>query len=158
MMLTDYMSRKERRRGLTSTEDSVDTSIQWLENYIQKCGRRLIEKETLRETESLLIAAQNNAIKINHIKARIDKMQQNNKCRLCGDRDKTINHIIGECSKLAQKEYKTRHDWVSKVIHWKMYKKFKFDHRNKWYLYNPTSVLENDTHKLLWNSDIQWIT
>ena len=29
-----------------------------------------------RETESLLIAAQNNAIRTNHIKARIDKMQQ----------------------------------------------------------------------------------
>ena len=40
-----------------------------------------------RETESLLIAAQNNAIRTNHIKARIDKTQQNSKCRLCGDRD-----------------------------------------------------------------------
>ena len=47
----------------------------------------------------------------------MDKMQQNGKCRLCGDRDETINHIISECSKLAQKEYKTRHDWVGKVIH-----------------------------------------
>ena len=31
-----------------------------------------------------------------------------------------INRIISECSKLAQKEYKTRHDWVGKVIHRKM--------------------------------------
>ena len=65
-----------------------------------------------REIESLLIAAQNNAIRINHIKARIDKTEQNSKCRLCGDRDETTNHIISECSKLAQKEYKTSHDWV----------------------------------------------
>ena len=57
-----------------------------------------------RETESLLIAAQDNAIRTNHIKARIDKTQQNSKCRLCGNRDETINHIISECSKLAQKE------------------------------------------------------
>ena len=35
-------------------------------------------------------------------------------CRLCGDRDETINHIISECSKLAQKEYKARHDWVAR--------------------------------------------
>ena len=49
-----------------------------------------------RETESLLMAAQNSAIRTNHIKARIDKMQQNSKCRLCGDRDETINHIISE--------------------------------------------------------------
>ena len=108
-----------------------------------------------RETESLLIAAQNNAIRTNHIKVRIDKMQQNSKCRLCGDRDKTINHIINECSKLAQKEYKTRYDWVGKVIHWEMCKKFKFDYTNKWYMNNPASVLENDTHKLLWDFDIQ---
>ena len=71
-----------------------------------------------RKTESLLIAAQNNAIRTNYIKARIDKTQQNSKYRLCGDRDETINHIISECSKLSQKEYKTRHDWVGKVIHW----------------------------------------
>ena len=57
-----------------------------------------------RETESLLIAAQDNAIRTNHIKARIDKTQQNSKCRLCGDRNETIHHIISECSKLAQKE------------------------------------------------------
>ena len=54
-----------------------------------------------RETESLLMAAQNSAIRTNHIKARIDKTQQNSKCRRCGDRDETINHIISECSKLA---------------------------------------------------------
>ena len=65
----------------------------------------------IRETESLLIAAQNNAKRTNHIKAKIGKTQQNIKCRLCGDRDETINYIISECSKLVQKEYMTRHDW-----------------------------------------------
>ena len=34
-----------------------------------------------RETKSLLIAVQNNAINTNHIKARIDKTQQNSRCR-----------------------------------------------------------------------------
>ena len=77
-------------------------------------------------------------------------MQQNSKCRLCGDRDETINHIISECSKLAQKEYKTRRDWVSK----EMCEKFKFDHTNKWCMHNPAPVLENNTHKLLWDFDI----
>ncbi len=62
-------------------------------------------------------------MRTNHIKAKIDKMQQKSKCRLCGDRDDMINHIISECSKLAQKEYK-RHDWVGEVIHREMCKKF----------------------------------
>ena len=108
-----------------------------------------------RETESLLMAAQNSAIRTNHIKARVDKTQQNSKCRLCSDRDETIHHIISEYSKLAQKEYKARHDWVGKVNHWEMCKKFKFYHANKWYMHNPAPVLENDTHKLLWYFDIQ---
>ena len=108
-----------------------------------------------RETESLPIAAQNNAIRTNFIKARKDKTQQNSKCRLCGDRDETIYHIISECSKVAQKEYKTRHDWVGKVIHREMCKKFKFDHTNKWYMQNLAHVLQNDTHKLLWDFNIQ---
>ena len=107
-----------------------------------------------KETESLLIAAQNNTIRTNHIKVRINKMQQNSKCRLYGDREETINHIISKCSKLAQ-EYKTRHDWLGKVIHWQMCKKLKFDHTNKWYMHSPAAVLENDTHKLLWDFDIQ---
>ena len=68
--------------------------------------------------------------------------------------DETINHIISECSKLALKKFKTRHDWVGKVIHWEMCKKFKFDHTNKWHMHNPAPVLENDTHKLQWDFDI----
>ena len=108
-----------------------------------------------RETEFLLIAAQNSALRTNHIKPKIDKTQQNSKCRLCGDKDETINHIISECSQLEHKEYKARHDWVGKVIHWEICKKFKFDHTDKWYMHNPAPVQENDTHKLLWDFNIQ---
>ena len=50
---------------------------------------------------------------------------------LCDDRDEMINHIISECSKFAQKECKTRHDWVGKGIYWGLCKKLKFDHTNK---------------------------
>ena len=120
----------------------------------QKTWTWLSKGNLKRETESLLIAAQDNAIRTNHIKTRIDKTQQNSKCRLCSDSDETINHIIRECSKLAQKEYKVRHDWVGNVIHWKICKKLQFDHTNKWYMHNPAPVLENDTHKLLWDLDI----
>ena len=105
--------------------------------------------------ESLLIAAQYNAIRTNHIKARIDKTQQNSKCRLCGDRDKTINHIINECSKLPQKEYKARQSCVGKVDHREMCRKFQFDLTNKWSMHNPVPVLENESHKLLWDFNIQ---
>ena len=77
--------------------------------------------------------------------------------RLSGDIDKTINPMIRECSKLAQRVYKTRHDWVGKGIHWKLDKKFKFDNTNKWYMHNKESVLEHETHKILWDLEIQTI-
>ena len=74
-----------------------------------------LRKDNLkRETESLLIAVQINAIRTNHITARIDKTQQESSYRLCDDRDESINHIISESSKLAQKEDNTRYQWVGK--------------------------------------------
>ena len=36
-----------------------------------------------------------------------------------------------------------------------MCKKFQFDHTNKWYMHNTAPILENDTHKLLWDFNIQ---
>ena len=123
-------------------------------NSHQKTWIWLRKRNLKRETESLIKAAQDNAIKTNHIKARIDKTQQSSKCRVCGDRDETINHIESECSKLALKENKARHDWDDKVIHWEMCKKFKFDHTNKWYIHNKAPVQENDMHKLLWDKQI----
>ena len=135
----DYIEKHERRL-ITAIRNDTDNTIddkmtttrkqKWEKKQLYVRFKRLINNishqktwtwqrkgNLKRETESLLIAAQNNAIRINHIKAKIDKTQQNSKCWLCGDRDETINHIISECSKLAQKEYKARHDWVIKVIH-----------------------------------------
>ena len=117
-----YVSRKEEGRGFASIKDGVDSSIQRLQDYIQKHKRGLFtaiknetdnmmdnrktitrnlklgRKTTLwlfkplinnishektwtwlkkgnfkREAESLLKAAQNDAIRTNHIKVRIDK-------------------------------------------------------------------------------------
>ena len=45
-----------------------------------------------RETKSLLIVVQNNAIRTNYIKAKIDYTQQNSKCKFRIKRDETINH------------------------------------------------------------------
>ena len=82
-------------------------------------------------------------------------MQQNSKCRICNERDEMINYRISNSSKLAQKEYKNRHNEVRKTIHWKLCKRLKFDHTAKWYMHKPESVLENEIHKILWDFKIQ---
>ena len=83
-----------------------------------------------REIVSYLIAAQNNTIKTNNVEAKVDKTQQNSKCRLYGDRANTIDHILSKCSKLVQTKYKTRHNWLGKVTHWELCKKLKLNHTN----------------------------
>ena len=101
------------------------------------------------------IAAQNNVIRTNYIRTINDNTQQNHKCILCGDRDETVNPIISECNKLAQKEHKTRHDLVGNVIHKELCKRLKFYHTTTWYIHKPKSVRGNETHKIPWDIEIQ---
>ena len=72
-----------------------------------------------RETESLVITAQNQSIRTNLIKAKIDKNQKDTLCSLCKKADESIDHVVSSCSKLAKKEYKRRHDNLGKILHWK---------------------------------------
>ena len=85
----------------------------WEEKQLYVCCKRLINNIShektwtwlrngnfKRETESLQIAAQNDAIRNNYLKVKIVNTQQNSKCRLCGDRDETFNHIISVRRKL----------------------------------------------------------
>ena len=69
------------------------------------------------------ITTQDNTIRNNYVKAKIDNMQQDSECWLCGDGEETVNHTICECSKQAQKECKTRHDWEGTVIKWELSKR-----------------------------------
>ena len=62
-----------------------------------------------------------------------------------------INPIISKCSKQSQKEYKTRHDWVRKVIDKELCKKLKFNYTTKWHMHKLESILKNETNKILWN-------
>ena len=63
-----------------------------------------------RETEALITAAQDQAIRTNYIKATIDKSQIDAKCRMCRDKNETVSHIFSGCSKLGQKD--TRNDMI----------------------------------------------
>ena len=82
-------------------------------------------------------------------------MQENSKCSLYGNKEEMINHIINKCSKLSQKDHKTRYNWVGKASCWQLCKRLKLDHTNKWYIHKPESILENEINKILRDSEIQ---
>ena len=105
----------------------------------------LRDRSIKRETESLIMAAQEQAIRTNAIKAKIGKTQAENKCRFCDKVDEAVRHIVCECPMLAQKEYKRRHDWVGRKLLWELCKKIASDVNEKWYKHEPEKVLENDS-------------
>ena len=74
---------------------------------------------------------------------------------MCGRADETINHLLSECCKMVQKEYKRGHDWMEKIIHWDVCKKNKIQVEEKWYEHEPAPVTENEECKILWDFNVQ---
>ena len=74
---------------------------------------------------------------------------------MCGERDETVNHLVSECSKLAQREYKRRHDWVSRRVHWEVCRMYGIELRENWYEHDAAPVAENDRCKIIWDFDMQ---
>ena len=108
-----------------------------------------------RETESLIIAAQDQALRTNYRKGKIEKSSNISMCRLCKEKEETVSHVVSECSKIAQTEYKKRHDRVATAIHWAICKKSGLPHTEKWYDHRAEPVSENEHVKLLWDFSVQ---
>ena len=106
------------------------------------------------ETESLLSAAQEQALSTNSV-TKIYHKDVSNKCRLCGTHVENVLHIVSGCSMLAQKEYKRRHDKVCLNIHWALCKKYGVKVCERWYEHKVESAIENDIVKILWDVCIQ---
>ena len=107
-----------------------------------------------RETESLLSAAQEQALNTNSVR-KIYHKDVSNKCRICGTHVENVLHIVSSCSMLAQKEYKRRHDKVCLNIHWALCKTYGVKVCERWYEHKVESVIENDIVKILWDVCIQ---
>ena len=108
-----------------------------------------------RETESLIVAVQNQSIRTNLAKAKTGKSQKDTLCRLCKKADESVDHIVSGCSKLAQKEYERRYDNLDKIVHWKLARKCDFEDGDRRYEFEPESVLVNEDYKILWDFSVQ---
>ena len=106
-------------------------------------------------TEALICSAQEQALRTNYTKFHIDKNADSPLCRMCGEKGETISHLVSECRKLAQREYKRRHDNVARYLHWQLCNKGGLERAEKWYEPQPEAVIENENFKLLWDFTIQ---
>ena len=81
-----------------------------------QCWAWLQNGDLKKETESLIVGAQNHCIRTNLVKANIEK-SQGDSCRVCRKVDESIDHIVSGCNKFPQKECKRRHDNLGKIVH-----------------------------------------
>ena len=77
------------------------------------------------------------ALRTNSIKAKIDKQPVPPKCRSCGTKEETVMHLVSGCPKLAQKQYKRRHDNVARRVHWELCKKHGLESSDRLYEHTP---------------------
>ena len=76
----------------------------------------------ITETESTIVAAQDQAISTNYFKNKILKEEIESKCRLYKQHEETIDHLTSGCPVLAKNEYLMRHDKVCSHFHYSICK------------------------------------
>ena len=87
--------------------------------------------------------------------ARQDKTSSDSKCRLWKVKEETIDHLVSSCSKIAQSDYKERHDRVASVLHWNLCRKYNLPTADKWWEHKVDKVLQKQDVKILWDFKIQ---
>ena len=94
--------------------EEIDKDLSW---------KWLKQSDLKVQNEAMICAAQEQALRTNYIQNKIDKTSKNPFCIMCGEWGETVQHIICKCKKLAQREYKRKHDTVAKLVHWKLCEK-----------------------------------
>ena len=94
-------------------------------------------------TEALICSAQEQALRTNYTRFHIDHTAESPLCRMCGSKEETVAHVVGECGKLAQTEYKGRHENMAGYIHWQLCGKCGLERANSWYEKKPEGVAES---------------
>ena len=63
--------------------------------------------------------------------------------------------MVSKCSKLAQTEYKGRHDDVTRYIHRQLCGKCELERANNWYGQKPEGLVKSENFKILRDFTIQ---
>ena len=67
----------------------------------------------------------------------------------------TVDHLVSSCSKIAQTDYKERHNKVASMLHWYLCRKYNLPTADKWWEHKVNKVLQKEDVKILWDFSIQ---
>ena len=106
------------------------------------------------ETESTIVATQDQAISTNYFKNKILKEENESKCRLCKQHEETIDHLTSGFPILAKNKYLMRHDKVCSHLHYSICKALGNETTDKLYTHMPKPVYEKGDVTVLWNQAV----
>jgi hypothetical protein len=133
-------------------------------HYIRSIDKHLISEDDMflwlskgdlkAETESQIVAAQDQALQTKYHAIKILQTEKDSKCRLCHQFEETVDHIMSACSILAKEQYIKRHDRVCAQLHFNICKELGVKLDSKlWYEHVSKSVETSQGGKvtILWN-------
>ncbi len=110
---------------------------------------RWLAKGNLKQsTEALLVAAQDQALNTKAHAKNILKVTRDGQCRMCGQHEETVSHLVAGCPILANAKYKERHNEVAKIVHWSICNKYNIETLQQWWKHKLESVTENSEVKI----------
>jgi len=118
---------------------------------IEQSYRWLKSGDIKGETESIILAAQDQEISKNYFKNKILKQETGSECRLCKQHEESIDHLTLGRPILAKNEYLMRHDKVCTHLHYSICKALGFETNDKWYTHMRKLVCEEGDVTVLWN-------
>jgi hypothetical protein len=107
------------------------------------------------ETESTIVAAQDQAISTKYFKRKILKEEIECRFRLCKEYEETIDHLTSGCPILTKNEYVMRHDSVCTHLHYSIFKTLGIETTENWYSHIPNPVCQHEDVTVLWNQGVQ---
>jgi hypothetical protein len=109
------------------------------------------------ETESEIVAAQDQALQTKYNATQILQTETGSKCRLCHQFEETVDHIMSACPVLAKEQYIKRQDRVCAQLHCNICKELRVILDSElWYEHVPKSVERSQVGKVttLWNQQV----
>ena len=119
---------------------SLEDMKKWLREklvhgkYPLRTGRADVNRATTHQwlsssslkgkTEGFILAAQDQCISTWAYQSRILNNSADSNCRLCAEREETVDHIVSACPTIVNTEYLQKYDWVDSFIHWILCKNF----------------------------------
>jgi hypothetical protein len=110
------------------------------------------------ETESEIVAAQDQALQAKYHATKILRTEKDRKCILCHQFEETVDHLISVCPILAKEQYIKQHDRVCAQLHFNICKKIEVKLDSELlYEHVPKSVETSQEGEvtILWSQQVQ---